>query len=97
MKSTNSTATTSLPILITFFHVKVVMAFYINLRKYGWLTYHWEVDDGYCLPCVLFTRSIDVQKGNGVLVETKFTNFKKIYEVCDLHADRLPQRCHCCN
>ena len=35
---------------------------------------------------MLFTRSIDIRKGKGVLVETIFTNFKKIYEVCDLHA-----------
>ena len=35
---------------------------------------------------VIFSRSIDVQKGKGVLVETAFTNFKKMYEVCDLHA-----------
>ena len=27
-------------------------------------------------------------KGKGVLVETAFTNFKKMYEVCDLRAAR---------
>ena len=37
---------------------------------------------------MLFARSIDVRKGKGVLVETAFTNFKKMYEVCDLHAAR---------
>ena len=35
---------------------------------------------------MLFARSIDVRKGKEVLVETEFTNFKKMYEVCDLHA-----------
>ena len=52
------------------------------------LTYSWQGNGGYCLPCVLFARSLDVGKGNGVLVETAFTNFKKMYEVCDLHAAR---------
>ena len=37
---------------------------------------------------MLFARSIDVRKGKGVLVETAFTNFKKMYEVCDLHVAR---------
>ena len=37
---------------------------------------------------MLFARSIDVQKGKKVLVWTVFTNFKKRYEVCDLHAAR---------
>ena len=37
---------------------------------------------------MLLARSIDVWKGKGVLVETAFTNFKKMYEVCDLHAAR---------
>ena len=37
---------------------------------------------------MLFARSIDVWKGNEVLVETAFTNFKRMYEVCDLHAAR---------
>ena len=54
------------------------------LRKYRWLTNSWQEKGGYCLPCVLFARSIDVWKGKGVLVEAAFTNFKKMYEVCDL-------------
>ena len=37
---------------------------------------------------MLFARSIDVRRGKGVLVETVFTNFKKMYDVCDLHAAR---------
>ena len=37
---------------------------------------------------MIFARSIDIQKGKGVLVETAFTNFKNMYEVCDLHAAR---------
>ena len=58
------------------------------LRKHSWLTYSWQENGGDCLPCVLFARSIDVRKDKGVLVETAFTNFKKMYEVCDLHAAR---------
>ena len=37
---------------------------------------------------MLFARSIDIRKGKGVLAETAFTNFMKIYELCDLHAAR---------
>ena len=37
---------------------------------------------------MLFARSIDIWNGKGVLVETAFMNFKKMYEVCDLHAAR---------
>ena len=55
----------------------------------------WQENGGYCLPCVLFARSIGVRKGKRVLVET-FTNFKKMYEVCDLHAARESHICHCC-
>ena len=40
---------------------------------------------------MLFARSIDIWKGKGVLVEAAFTNLKKMYEVCDLHAAR---ECH---
>ena len=66
------------------------------LKKYSWLTYSWQENGGYYLPCVLFARSIDIifarsidiRKGKGVFVETAFTNFKKMYEVCDLHAAR---------
>ena len=92
MKNTTSTVTTSLLILITSFHVKVVVAFYIGIWEYiAGLTYSWQENGGYCLPCVLFVRSRDIRKGNGVLVETAFTNFKKMFEVCDLHAAR---ECH---
>ena len=87
MKSTTSTVTTSLLILITTFHVKVVMA-HQYLRKYSWLSYSWQENSGYSFPCVLFARTIGVRKGKGVLVETAFTNFKKMYEVCDRHAAR---------
>ena len=37
---------------------------------------------------MLFARSIEVRKSKGLLVETAFTNFKNMYEVCDLHAAR---------
>ena len=58
------------------------------LRKYSWLTYSWQENNEYYLPCVLFARSIDVWKGKGVLIEIAFTNFKKMYGVCDLHVAR---------
>ena len=38
---------------------------------------------------MLFARSIHVWNGKGELVETEFTNFKKMYEVCYLHASRV--------
>ena len=37
---------------------------------------------------MLFAGSIDVRKGKGVLVEATITNFKKMYDVCDVHAAR---------
>ena len=45
-------------------------------------------NSGYCFPCVLFAKSIDVRKGKGVFIETAFTNYKKMYEMCDFHAAR---------
>ena len=87
MKSPTSTVTSSLLILIQ-----------VSMCRWLWLsTFIFDkvqlVDlqlarEGYCLPCVLFARSIDVWNGKGVLVETAFTYFKKMYEVCDLHAAR---------
>ena len=58
------------------------------LRKYSLLTCSWQENGGYYLPCVLSARNIDLWKGKRVLVETAFTNFMKMYEVCDLHAAR---------
>ena len=40
------------------------------------------------MPCVLFAKSIEIRKGRGVFIETAFTNFKKMYEMCDFHAAR---------
>ncbi len=61
---------------------------YRYLSKYSWLAYSQVENGGFCLPCVLFARTTDTRKGKGVFVETAFTNFKKIYEMCDLHAAR---------
>ena len=58
------------------------------LMKYNWLTYRRQENGRYCLPCVLFARSTDTWKGKGGFVEAAFTNFKKVYGVCDYHADR---------
>ena len=52
------------------------------------MTYSWPKNSGNCLPCVIFARGIDIRKGKGVLVETAFTNFKNMSEVCALHAAR---------
>ena len=49
------------------------------------MIYSQQENGGYCLPCVLFARSIDSRKGKGAFVETAFTNFKKMY---DAHAER---------
>ena len=37
---------------------------------------------------MIFAWSIDIRKGKGVLVETAFTNFKNMSEVCALYAAR---------
>ncbi len=90
MKSTTSTVTPSLLILITSFHVKVVVAFYIGIEKVQLadlqLAREWWALSSLCA----LARSIDVRKGNGVLVETAFTNFKKMYEVArECHKDAI--------
>ena len=61
---------------------------YRYLRKYNWLVYSRQENGGYCLPCVLFARRTDTRKGKGVFIEAAFTNFKKMYESCDYHANR---------
>ena len=61
---------------------------YRYLRKYNWLAYSRQENGAYCLPCVLFARRTDAQKGKGVFVEAAFTNFKKVYELCDFHVSR---------
>ena len=58
------------------------------LTRYSWLSYSQKENGGYCMPCVLFAKSIDIRKGRGVFIETAFTNFKKMYEMCDFHAAR---------
>ena len=52
------------------------------------MIYSQKKNGGYCLPCVLFSRSIDCRKGKGTFVEMAFTNFKKTYDICDVHAER---------
>ena len=37
---------------------------------------------------VFLASSIDIRKGKGLHVQIALTNFKKIYEVCDLHTVR---------
>ena len=52
------------------------------------MIYSRQENGGYCLSCVLSARSTDVHKGKGALVETTFNKFKKMYDVCDTHAER---------
>ena len=61
---------------------------YRYLRKYNWLTYSRQENGEYCLPCIHFARSTNTRKGKGMLVDAAFTNFMKMYESCDFHADR---------
>ena len=53
------------------------------LTRYSWLSYSQKENGRYCMPCVLFAKSINIRKGRGVFIETAFTNFKKMYEMCD--------------
>ena len=78
MKITTSTVTTSLLISITRLHVKVVVDFYIGVWEStaGWIRVGKRMEGTAFL--VLFSRSIDVRKGKRALVETAFTNFKKM-------------------
>ena len=41
-----------------------------------------------CFPCIFFAKSIDVRKGKGVFIEKVFTNYKKMYQMCDFYAAR---------
>ena len=88
MKSTTSTVTISLLILIKFPHDGGCGFLHRCMRKYSWLIYSYQDNGENCLPCVLFARSIDVWKSKGVLDEITYTNFMMMYEVCDLHAAR---------
>ena len=58
------------------------------LTRYNWLVYSRKENAGYCLPCILFARSVDTRKDKGAFVEAAFTNFNKVREVCDYHSDR---------
>ncbi len=69
---------------------------YQYLQRYKWLIYSQKKNGGYCLPCVLFSRSIDCRKGKGkgkgTFVEMAFTNFKKTYDICDAFIERMSSR-----
>ena len=55
------------------------------LMKYPWLKYSKEDNGGYCLPCVLFSRSENLRSDPGVLVRTPLTKFKNALELLDKH------------
>ena len=62
------------------------MVFNIGIWKVQLVDLHLAKE--WCVLSSLSARTIDVRKGKGVFVETALTNFKTMYEVCDLHAAR---------
>lgn len=54
--------------------------------KYSWLKYSEHDNGGYCLPCVLFSRSSSIHHSDsGVLVSNPLVNFKKALELLNKH------------
>ena len=51
--------------------------------KYSWLTYSEQNDGGYCLPCVLFSRSAGNNADPGVLMTNHLTNLRKALETLE--------------
>ena len=61
---------------------------YSWLTKYPWLKYSEQDNGGYCLPCVLFSRSGSLRADPGVLVSNPLTNFRKALELLDKHGGK---------
>ena len=55
------------------------------MMKYPWLKYSKQNDGGYCLPCILFSRSASHNADPGVLVTNPLTNFRKALETLEKH------------
>ena len=68
------------------------------LMRYNWLVYSRKENGGYCLPCVLFARSVDTRKGKGLFVEAAFTTFadreyhKAAVAACDTFVEWMSGR-----
>ena len=57
------------------------------LAQFQWLRYSKYGNGGYCLPCVLFARSVGADLG--VLVTKPLINFRKALEILRVHAERM--------
>ena len=57
--------------------------------KYQWLRYSKHDNGGYCLPCVLFARSVNRRADPGALVSKPLVNFRKALELLRLHAEKM--------
>ena len=55
------------------------------LVRYPWLKYSEQVNGGYCLPCVMFGRTVGFRADPGVLVSSPLLNFKKALEILEKH------------
>ena len=59
------------------------------LARYSWLKYSESDNGGYCLPCVLFSRSSSINHSDpGVLVSSPLVNFKKALEMLNKHLEK---------
>ena len=55
--------------------------------KYPWLKYSEQENGGYCLPCVLFSRSGILRSDPGILVSGPLVFFKAL-ELLDKHMEK---------
>ena len=58
------------------------------LVRYPWLKYSEQENGGYCLPCIMFGRTIGFRADPGVLVSSPLLNFKKALEILEKHMSR---------
>ena len=57
--------------------------------KYPWLRYNEHDNGGYCLPCVLFSRTSSIHHSDtGVLVSSPLVNFKEALELLNKHLEK---------
>ena len=57
--------------------------------KYPWLRYSERDNGGYCLSCVLFSRTSSIHHSDpGVLVSSPLVNFKKALELLNKHLEK---------
>jgi hypothetical protein len=58
------------------------------LTQFPWLVYSKQVNNGFCLPCVIFASSGYRGSDPGVLVSRSLTNFTKALEVLHKHVGK---------